>query len=135
MIRHPDWQSRLVLYLTRTAAKPFVPGRQDCALFAAGAIEAMTGVDPADGWRGRYRSLRGGQRMLRAAGYGDHVALAAAILPEVTVAEAAPGDIAVIETPEGRALGVVQGAGIYVTGALGLGLMPLRDAVRAFRVG
>lgn len=134
-MRVEHWHGRLVTYLAEAARTPFAPGRHDCALFAAGAVMAMTGIDLAEGWRGRYRTLAGGQRALARAGYADHVDLAARHLDEVPVSWALPGDIAAVETPEGPALGVVQGASVYVIGPAGLGLLPLTAASRAFRVG
>lgn len=133
-MRHPDWQARLVAYLHASAREPFKPGRHDCALFAAGAVLAMTGQDMAAGWRGRYTTLSGGLRVLRKAGHADHVALAASMFPEVPVAMAQPGDLAAVPTPDGLALGVVQGEAVYVIGPGGLALVSLMTAQRAFRV-
>lgn len=133
--RYPDWRARLTAYLAAGAREPFAYGRHDCALFAAGAVAAMTGIDLAAPFRGRYRSLRGGLRVMRAAGYADHVALAAAHLPACDPARALPGDLAVFDTPDGRALGVVQGPGVYVLGPSGaLSIMPRTAASGALTV-
>jgi hypothetical protein len=133
--RRPDWQSRLVDYLGRASRMPFQPGRHDCALFAAGAVEAMTGVDLAAHWRGRYRTLRGGVRVLRRDGYADHVALAAAHFRARGAGEVAmPGDLAAVPTQDGPALGVVQGQHVYVVGPDGLGMVPVVSALVVFEV-
>lgn len=132
--RRPDWRARLIAYLARAAREPFAEGRHDCALFLAGGVEAMTGVDYAAPYRGRYTTTRGGLRLLRRAGFADHVALAARHLPECPPAFAAEGDGAAVETPEGPALGIVQGEGVYVPGPAGLAVVPLTTAARAFRV-
>lgn len=130
-----DWRPRLTEYVIAARARAFRPGAFDCALFAAGAIEAMTGIDPAASWRGGYRTLEDGEALLRSQGYTDHVDAVAALLEEVPPALARAGDMAVVETDEGAALGVVQGAGIYVvTPAGGLGVVDRLRAVRAFRV-
>jgi hypothetical protein len=134
MGRLNDWQARLGAYLADCRARSFEIGRHDCALFAAGAVEAMTGHDPAAEWRGRYTTQRGGLRVLRRAGFRDHIAAVAAQFPEIPVPSALPGDLAVINTDDGPALGVMQGAAIYVLGPGGLGLMPRNVAARAFRV-
>lgn len=135
LTRLPDWRQRLIAYLSGVVSQPFEPGRHDCALFTAGAVAAMTGRDVAAEWRGRYRTLRGGQRVLRRAGHADHVALAASMLQELDnpfMAQA--GDVAAVATPEGAALGIVQGAGIYVMGPRGFGVVPLTSIARAFRI-
>ena len=137
MKRHPDWRRRLELYLRDISARAYRPGQHDCALFVAGAIHAMTGTDPARGWRG-YGSLKTGQARLREKGFADHVALVASLLPEITPILARAGDIAVVNSHERDgipdALGVVQGAGIYVLRRTGIGMVPLADATKAFRL-
>lgn len=133
-MRAQDWQARLVAYLHGAAREPFAFGRHDCALFSAGAVEAMTGADMARDWRGRYSTMRGGLRALRKAGYADHVALAASMFEDVAPSLAQPGDLAVVPTDDGPALGVVQGEAVYVLGPQGLGLVSILRAERAFRV-
>lgn len=143
MKRREDWKARLIAYLAASHSTPFQEGIHDCALFAAGAVEAMTGVDYAAPYRGRYKTTRGGYRILRKDGYADHVALCAACLPEIRDATGAPqpsmaqaGDITVLEGTDGLALGVVQGEWIYVldAGRAHIGVRPFRDALRAFHV-
>ncbi len=134
MTKLTDWQSRLIRFVGSAGRKPFEAGRNDCTLFAAGCVEAQTGVDFAADWRGRYTTLRGGQRMLRKAGYRDHVEMVERLFEEVPVAFAQPGDVAVLPTPDGPALGIVQGEAIYVLRQDGLALEFLLTAQRAFRV-
>jgi hypothetical protein len=133
--RLPDWRPRLHLWLQEMDGKPFVFGNHDCCLFGAGAVAAQTGVDLAAGWRGRYTTMRGGLRVLRRAGYTDHIDLIARHLAETPRLAACEGDIAVIDDPGGRAVGVVQGSAVYVLHPSGrLGLTPLSAAIRVFRV-
>lgn len=134
MNRHPSWRTRLGAYLADAARTPFVEGRHDCALFAAGAVLAMTGKDPAARFRGRYRTTKGGLRVLRRAGYHDHLALAEAHFEEVPPAFARVGDLAAVPGADGPALGVVQGERIYVLRPEGLGSVSLLQATRALRV-
>lgn len=136
MQRKPDWHMALCQYLAEAGRAPFAHGTHDCALFAAGAVAAMTGEDPAARWRGKYKSLKGGLGAMRRAGVADHVAMAARVLAEIPPAMARPGDIAVIPDGDLPALGVVQGEWIYVLApGGGLALVELTRAARAFRVG
>ncbi len=134
-MRLPDWQERLTGYLCRCARTPYQIGDHDCALFAAGAVEAVTGIDPAADWRGQYATKTCGLRMLRLAGHADHIAATAAVLPEIDPVFAAAGDIAcVAEDATGQlALGVVQGELIYVLREDGLGLVRRATMQRAWR--
>ena len=93
----------------------------------------MTGEDYAKGYRG-YRTLKAGQAKLEKAGFGDHIGYAAAMLPEVPVLTARAGDVAVIEADGDLALGIVQGAYVYVLQIDGLAIVPLASAKRAFTV-
>lgn len=133
-VRMKDWEPRLVAYLAAAARREFKPGVHDCALFTAGALEAMTSVDHAADWRGRYKTLSGGRRALKKAGHADHVALVASLFDEVPPAFAHRGDIAVVDGAEGAALGIVQGEGIYVLRPEGLAVVRRADMKRAFRV-
>lgn len=133
--RHPDWQARLGAYLADVAGRPFRAGRLDCALFAAGAVEAMTGQDHAALWRGKYKSLKAGNALLQEQGWADHVAVVASLFPETPTAYAQTGDIAVLPADRrGAALGIVQGAGVYALSPAGLSIVSRLHAQRAFTV-
>ncbi|WP_347268186.1 hypothetical protein [Paracoccus sp. (in: a-proteobacteria)] len=136
LTRLPDWQVRLQAWLHEIDGRPIEPGRHDCCLFGAGAVEAQTGIDLAAPWRGRYTTMAGGQRLLRRAGHEDHAALIAAHLPDVHPAFAREGDLALVETPQGPAVGVHQGSAIYVLTEAGrLGFAPITPGLQMFRVG
>lgn len=132
--RLPDWQPRLIALLARIARTPFEEGSNDCALLLADAVEAMTGVDYAAPYRGRYTTTRGGLRVLRKDGFRDHFALARHHLREKPVAFAAPGDGALVEVDGIQALGVFQGAQVYVRTPDRLGLVPMTAARAALEV-
>lgn len=134
MARRSDWRAALVAYLSATRDKAFAYGVHDCTLFAADAVQAMTGVDLAADWRGKYSTLAEGEDLLRAAGYDGNTAMVSALFAECPVAMAQPGDIAVIATEIGDSLGIVQGEAIYVVSPRGLSLAPLLTAYRAFKV-
>lgn len=136
MKRLPNWQARLSTWLGTVSTRPMQPGQHDCCLFGAGAIEAQTGVDIAADWRGRYTTFAGGRRILRKAGFLDHVDLIARSLPEAHISAALEGDIAIVPGEAGDAVGVVQGAAVYVLQPSGrLGLVPMNPVQRLFKVG
>lgn len=132
--RTADWRVRLRDYVLGKMGEPFRPGRHDCALFAAGAVEAMTGRDLAAEWRGKYRTLKRGESLLRERGFEDHEDVCRALLPEVAPAFAQVGDVAVIEIDGGVALGVVQGEVVYCLHPGGAAIVPRARMVRAYRV-
>lgn len=128
LTRLPDWRPRLAAWLDACARRPYAPGTHDCALFAAGAVEAQTGIDFARAYRGAYRTVEAGEALLGQ----DAAAYAAAILPERSaVLDAVEGDIAVI----GPVLGVVGGAHVLVLRPQGgLGSVALTRADRVLAV-
>lgn len=132
-MRLPDWKARLNAYVTACARQPYAMGQHDCALFAAGAMEAVCGIDPAVLWRGKYITKSAGLRLVRRAGHADHIAVFAALLDEIAPAYAAAGDIAVVAGEATALLGVVQGEGVYVLRPEGLGIVPRAMMQRAFR--
>ena len=123
-----NWESRLAAYITAVARDGFAYGQHDCALFAAGAVEAVTGIDPGAEFRGRYSTLKGGLKAVRKAGFSDHVDVMRAICPAISRPSVMVGDLAIIGKGADAALGVVQGAMIYVLRESGLGLVPLAAA-------
>lgn len=131
--RFTDWQARLTAFLAAQRGVPFRPGRMDCALFAAAAVQEMTGTDIARGFRG-YRTLAEGLRKAQEKGFADHVAVFAAALPEIAPHDAAPGDVAVVPGEGGAAMGIVQGRLVYVMGLRGPALVRRSMIERAFRV-
>ncbi|WOI54952.1 DUF6950 family protein [Palleronia sp. LCG004] len=133
--RLPNWRLRLDDYLARVARAAFRPGIHDCALFAAGGVEAMTGRDPAAVLRGSYRTIEDGYVRLREMGHRDHVAMAASLFEALPIMRARCGDIAVLADGKGHlALGLVTGPSIAALGLDGLRFRPLTDGRKVFAV-
>lgn len=111
MKRYVDWPVRLQQCVLEWSDVPFEYGRHDCALWAAAAVKAMTGVDLADGLRD-YDSEEDGLALVRAHGFADHVDVFRQSLP--TAERIKVGDLAVVERDGRVAVGVAQARGIYV---------------------
>lgn len=136
MRRRKSWRAELSAYLARQATTPFAYGRADCALFAAGAVEAICGQDPlADLDLAPYTTLKGGLRALRAAGYRAPIDLVDARLPAIPVGQARAGDLVAVRGDGGLALGIALGAWIAVKTPTGIGHLPISAAVRAWACG
>lgn len=141
------WEARLAAEIERARSRVFDWGVFDCALFAADCALAMTGDDPADVFRGKYKTARGAYGQLRRfAGLGPGVTPDAALeatLTKICGAVHAPafgrrGDAATVATPSGLAAGVIglDGTVVHAVGpATGFVDLPRAAALRCWRVG
>jgi hypothetical protein len=135
-----DWDLRLQEYLRDALARPFAWGGHDCCLHVCNAVLAMTGVDLALGFRGKYATKAQGLALLKKRGGVEGVAESVAWhfrLEEVGVLFAGRGDIVLLDMPErGPALAIVDFDGLHAlaAGPKGLERFTVRAARRAWRV-
>lgn len=109
-------------------------GKHDCAIFGADCVKAQGGPDLARGYRGKYSTMMGGIKRARKNGYNSHVDIFEKNLNEIPVAFACTGDIAIIDTADGPAIGVVDGANIFaMRETVGLTVVPLNKAIKTLR--
>jgi hypothetical protein len=130
--RFGDWDARLAEYLALMQVAPFIWGRTDCAMFAAGAVLAMTGYDPAAEFRGHYGTAIGAAKSLKRYGTGDLAGTYASKLPARPIGYAGRGDLVMHD----GAVGVCIGADALFMPLEGIGLVrvPRRDWTQAFAV-
>lgn len=118
--RLPTWDMALASYLAQVVPE-VREGRDDlCALFAAGAVEAVTGDNPAARFRGRYAEVA---EALEATIDG--------LFPEVPRAFAQRGDLAWYD----GSVGVVVGGDALFVGDNDLEHVPRALWVKAWGVG
>ena len=130
LTRKSSWEDDLAAYLSDKALEPFCWGAHDCALFAASAVEAMTGTDPAADFRGQYDNQAGARAALRTIGNGTLLKTYQARFAEIAPAFAKRGDL----IWNGHAIGVCMGANAIFIGDEGLKHIMRSDWKRAFEV-
>ena len=133
--RLPDWPERLSDLVEARRNAPFAWGSHDCCLFAADAVLACTGQDPAADLRGAYATEAEAEAMLADA--GGLLALLGRIHDQrgagaIPPALAQRGDTVLIPVGNDLAVGVVLGADVAVPGPDGLVFLPLADARRCW---
>ncbi len=128
-----DWQVRLARLFDERLRLPFHWGLHDCALWAADAVHACTGVDVAADLRGTYGTELQAARVLAA--HGGLAELCIARLgPVVPVGLAQPGDV-VLALVEGReSLAVCGGAHVHGPARDGLTVLDAGALRRAWRI-
>lgn len=119
VIRRPDWEPRLWAYLDRAGQRGCIDFHTwDCARFAAGAVEAVTGCAVAAEVFQRYHGAAGAARLV-AAGGGLQALVCRTLGPSVPALAGRRGDVALIERDGCAALGVVLGPAVAVLAPAG----------------
>jgi len=135
-VRTEDWPQRLSDFLADAERRPFVWGEWDCCLFAADWVLALTGVDVAAEFRGAYADEDAALEIVR--GYGGMVHMVESLLPDIPLSNpkmARRGDVCVVDSPLGEALGVCTGERIACASFDGMVLIARRKAIAAWRIG
>lgn len=130
-MRFDAWERRLNAMIDKHGRLPHDWGKQDCVLFAADCVWAVTAKDPAAGLRRTYDSEAGALRLIAEAGGLEALVearLAAAGIPSQRIDPrfAQRGDLCLIEN--GKALGIIHGSGILAKALTGLQQHPIADA-------
>src|SRR5687768_18469658 len=108
-MRLENWPRLLIEFLADE--KPFEWGSRDCSLFAADAVLCITGADPAKSLRGKYKTEKGAARILKRRGGLEKVAANLAAdnrMEEIPPLLAQRGDVVLIDSPLGDALGIID---------------------------
>ena len=124
---------RLEALLKARREQAFAWGSNDCCMWAADVVQAVTGTDPAADLRGRYSTEGEAHSVIDAA--GGLAALAAARLgPEVPVLCARAGDVGLLQQPDGtEALAACLGPHWQAVTPAGLWTVPTSWVVRCWR--
>ena len=128
-------EAMLRRFLEAHRDRAFRPGVRDCAMFVADWIATLTGSDPAEPWRGAYRSLAEGRALLARDGFAAPSAVLLTLLVDgAGWMQARTGDVAVVIENGEEVLGIVGGPHIHaLRPARGLIAVPRDRAVRIYR--
>lgn len=134
-MRFSDWPSRLNEFIHSRRSTPFQWGQHDCCLFAADAVQAITGDDHAAEYRGKYTTELGAARALKKHGNGTlEATLTAKLGDPIPRLRASRGDVVAVNTKDGVALGIFYGAGAICVTRDGLTTLPLNEILTVWRV-
>jgi hypothetical protein len=130
--RRHDWPEVMAAFIDSRRPMPFEWGTHDCALFPADGWKAMTDVDLAADFRGRYKSERKALRLMREAG-GMRALVLRAGLVEKPPAFAQRFDVVLVPTEGWETLGLNVGNGCWCApGPDGLVFRPICEIEAAF---
>lgn len=129
-MRVDGWEKRLNEHLETIGA--FAWGTNDCCMFAVGCVQAMTGVDHGKEFRG-YKTAVGAAKRLEK--HGGVEGIATYCLGESkSVKLAKRGDVVMIDSGEGYALGVCVGSKIAAVSKDGLTFVPMTQAIKVWSI-
>jgi len=146
MIRVQNWEFALSDFFAEKEHRPFDYGVWDCCLFVCSAIQVITGIDPAESFRGKYGSLHEALTLIKARyGVGTVPTVVEKVTAEHGMKEIPPafaqrGDIVLLELAEDDfTLGMVHLNGtdvVFPHALLGLRRHPVLspEAKKAWRV-
>lgn len=133
MERLSDWEQRLGDVVAQRLAVPFAWGSNDCVLFAADCVFAMTGQDLVADWRGQWSDQSSAVRAIVRAG-GLEAAVQGCGLEQIQPLFAQRGDVVLHRQGGVDALAVCVGANLAAPGEAGLMFIGLEHGVQAWRV-
>lgn len=108
MVRLEGWPLLLSRFIRTRREMPFEWGKNDCLIYAADAVQTITGKDPAKQWRG-YSTFEEAQTILKDNGGMEALITKAMGFPPHTVPlMARRGDVALLELEHRMMAGVVD---------------------------
>lgn len=136
MKRTQGWEQRLYHVTRRLLGIPFGWGTNDCCLFSADCILAVTGSDPAEEFRGTYSTKQEAMRLIAKLDCRDVGDVASRYLPEMPVSLARRGDIVMMKNVNNELfLAVVVGHTAVGPTPDGMLHIHKNNALKAWRVG
>lgn len=132
MHRLNDWQLRFEAFIASRLGAPFAWGSNDCAVFAADCVQAITGQDPAPAGLRAHSTEKQALRALKR--HGGVAGIATAVLGQpVPVSQANVGDVVLCKAGRRDMLAICNGSTAFAPSARGLVSVPLGDL--CWRVG
>jgi hypothetical protein len=129
--RYQDWPERLAAFIEERRYVPFTWGTNDCCIFAADAMLAITGRDFADGMR-NYSTELGAARIIKEAGGMRELVKG---LKQKPVGFANRGDLVLCDAENGETFGICFGDGLWCGAARdGIGFRSMKEAILAWGV-
>ena len=134
-MRLEGWELRLARYINDHMYMPFQWGQNDCMLFAAGGVEAVTGVDPGAEFRGTYDDAISAYRIIGGTDKIEEFVNGIMGAPIENLALLGRGD-AVMADNDGRpCLGICMGTDSVFPSETGLRSIPTARVIKGWKVG
>jgi hypothetical protein len=130
-MRRHDWASRMHAVIDAHRCRPFAWGDNDCCLFVARVVDAMTDSEYERAILEHYRDEETGRALIGK--HGGMLGAVTAFLGDPVPQRAARGDVVLIDGGEGEALGICMGRDVVAVGESGLRAIPRKDALKVWK--
>lgn len=131
-MRPGDWATRMLAAIEDKRHVPFEWGKNDCALFAADIVAAITGKDFGKPYRGQYSNRDEAMATLKRCHWSDLSAMVDAHLARSE--RPRRGDVVLVRGEEGDFLGIHLGQAIAAPGDKGLTLADTLGIITSWKV-
>jgi hypothetical protein len=137
MARLESWEKKLADFIEERSDKPFEWGKNDCCLFVADAVKAITGIDYAASFRTKYENKNGAYKALKKFASGDIIETIKKIANQNNFKEISPklakrGDIGIVYPKQ--ALVICLGSKWAWQGEKGLEFISYKDIFIAWSI-
>ncbi len=134
-LKNENWPSILANQIEQAERTPFEWGVNDCCLWSATVVDAMTGVDPAKDFRGLYSTEAEAKIVLESLGTGDIKSIIVSIFGEpIGIKLAQRGDVVLAIIDGQQTVGICVGGRTAFKSLTGLIQLPTLKCDCAWRV-
>lgn len=133
--RLDDWPEKLAEFIHARTEKVFEWGQNDCAIFAADGIHAITEIDVAADLRGTYSTASQAVDIVTARGGLEAIATSVLGEPMENKLMIQRGDVALVKINGRESLTICIGSELAGPGVdFGVVLIPIMDAIKVWKV-
>lgn len=140
-----DIKAEIIEYIEQCQTKPFQWGTFDCCMFVCDFYKQAIGIDLAHWYRDKYNDEAGAyQAMLKRTRRKKisnslvqrvaEIECEANNFTEINYKFSQSGDMCVVNTPQGWALGLIHNGKVWATTTKGLVTLPLKEVIKAWRM-
>lgn len=133
-MRVNNWQVVFEATVKANQTKKFAYGTHDCCLWAANCAKALTGVDYAEPWRGKYTDKVSADAFVKAGGGLEAMVTSTTKIQPLNPLYANVGDIVLAVSNATEMLGICNGDSFLAPSATKLVAMPMSLATKVWKI-
>jgi len=133
-MRHEDWVDRLFAAIEQVSTETFAYGKNDCCLFSARVVDAMSGSDYAKRLAEMYHDEKTALAYINSHGSIQEAVKDWLGEPCVSLAYTQRGDVVLFNNEGRETLGISVGDRIVTVGETGIAHVPMAQAICSWKV-